>query len=121
MTIYRDSGTQGLRDSGSWLSTPPMAKGDTPGLNPPRAGPSTFGALGKLHSWRPPTKKKHFYFSKLFSAKTELQLSNAILPCKTAFLSHKHNNDRDDEQTLIQEQITEKMSRLCWTMLRPRP
>ena len=53
--------------------------------------------------------------------KTELQLSNAILPCKTAFLSHKHNNDRDDEQTLIQEQITEKMSRLCWTTLRPRP
>src|SRR4029434_11104710 len=44
-----------------------------------------------------------------------------ILPCKTAFLSHKHNNDRDNEQTLIQEQITEKMSRLCWTTLRPRP
>src|SRR4029434_2176023 len=50
-----------------------------------------------------------------------LQLSNAILPCKTEFLSHKHNNDRDDEQTLIQEQITEKMSHLCWTTLRPRP
>src|SRR4029434_2965262 len=40
---------------------------------------------------------------------------------KTAFLSHKHINDRNDEQTLIQEQITEKMSRLCWTTLRPRP
>src|SRR4029434_6300256 len=57
----------------------------------------------------------------VFPTKTELQLSNAILPCKTAFLSHKHNNDRDNEQTLIQEQITEKMSRLCWTTLRPRP
>src|SRR4029434_9820937 len=67
-----------------------------------RGGPSTFGALGELHS-------------------TELQLSNVILPCKTAFLSHKHNNDRNDEQTLIQEQIIEKMSRLCWTTLRPRP
>src|SRR4029434_6815734 len=67
--------------------------------------PSTFGALGERHS---PTK-------------TELRHSNAILPCKTTFLSHKHNNDRNDEQTLIQEQITEKMSRLCWTTLRPRP
>src|SRR4029434_7202580 len=44
-----------------------------------------------------------------------------ILPCKAAFLSNKHNNDRNDEQTLIQEQITEKMYSLCWTTLRPRP
>src|SRR4029434_7311904 len=61
---------------------------------------------------------KNIFFS---PTKTELQLSNAILPCKTAFLSHKHNNDRDNEQTLIREQITEKMSCLCWTTLRPRP
>src|SRR4029434_6534810 len=65
----------------------------------------------------PPTNKKIFFFP----TKTELHLSNAILPCKTAFLSHKHKNERYDEQTLIQEQITEKMSRLCWTTLRPRP
>ena len=51
----------------------------------PRGGPSTFGALGGFHSWRPPPPK------------TELQLSNAILPCKTAFLSNKHNNDHNDE------------------------
>src|SRR4029434_5310607 len=44
-----------------------------------------------------------------------------VLPCKAVFLSNKHNNDRDNEQTLIQEQITEKMSRLCWTTFRPRP
>src|SRR4029434_9700173 len=83
-----------------------------------RGGPSTFGALGELHSWRPPPPKKKYF---VFPTKTEFQLSTAIFPCKTAFLSHKHNNDRDNEQTLIQEQITEKMSRLCWTTLRPRP
>src|SRR4029434_10540914 len=44
-----------------------------------------------------------------------------IFSCEAVFLSYKHNNDRDNEQTLIQEQITEKMSRLCWTTLRPRP
>src|SRR4029434_2962964 len=59
-----------------------------------------------------------FFF---YPTKTELLLSNAILPCKTVFVSHNSNNDRNDEQTLIQEQITEKMSRLCWTTLRPRP
>src|SRR4029434_5039466 len=63
---------------------------------------------------------------------TELQLSdgNIILwikiaqipmyfTCK-AVLSYKHNNDRNDERALIQEQIAEKMSRLCCTTLRPR-
>src|SRR4029434_1970540 len=81
-----------------------------------RGGPSTFGALGELHSWRPPPSQK-----KNSPTKTELQLSNAILPCKTAFLSHKHNNDRDDEQLSTQDKITEKMPSLCCTTLRPRP
>ena len=31
-----------------------------------RAGPSTFGALGKLHSWRPPEKK-----NKLLNSSTQ--------------------------------------------------
>src|SRR4029434_20464 len=56
-----------------------------------------------------------------FPATVRREEIHLFTPCKTAFLSHKHNNDLDDEQTLIQEQITEKMSRLCWTTLRPRP
>src|SRR4029434_4855156 len=56
-----------------------------------RGGPSTFGTLGKLHSKR-------------FSVKSVLQLPDGILHCKAAFLSNKHNNDRNDEHTLIKEQ-----------------
>jgi len=39
-----------------------------------------------------------------FIPKTELQFTNAILPCKTEFLSNKQNNDGNNEQTLNEEQ-----------------
>jgi len=60
-----------------------------------RGGPSTFGALGELHSWRPPPPKRFL---------NDFALSNAILSCKTEFLSNKQNNDRNNEQTLNKEQ-----------------
>ena len=86
----------------------------------PRAGPTTFGALGKLHSWRPPPPWKPPQKND-FPRKRNCNFQMVYFPVRLHFFQINTTTIATMNKHELKNKITEKMSRLCWTPLRARP